>query len=298
LHLPPGVGPEPVRVVFMGVWEELSARAAELAVRTLLAIAVAAVIILAGRLVRPLVRRGLNRAGRPSRTRVFTALYTFVVVVCAVLVALTLAFPSVRVVDVLASLGIVSVAVGFAFKDVLENLLAGVLLLLRDPFRSGDQIRVGSHSGTVEGISVRETLLRTFDGDRVLIPNAAVYTSVLEVSTHYPVARIAFRLNLPADTDLPRAVVAIRGAISTVARPDAPDSDVVLVGIDRGALELEVRLWTGSRRDQRTATTDAALTQVIDQLAKAGISLDEPRAVLLHPSDTVTNIIGTDEGSR
>lgn len=198
---------------------DVLARGGELVVRVLVAVVVAAVVIAVGRAARPLVRRALRRRNRPSHTRVFTALFQVVVVVVAVLLAATLAFPSVRVVDVLASLGIVSVAVGFAFKDVLENLLAGVLLLLRDPFRSGDQIQVGDHEGTVEGVTVRETLLRTFDGELVLIPNAQVYTSPLKVSTHYPFVRVSFRLNLDPASDV---VVVTAAALPVLRDASAP----------------------------------------------------------------------------
>lgn len=181
--------PAASRESFVLVLQDVLARAGELAVQTAVAVLVAMVVLGVGLALRPLVRRVLARGGRPSRTRVFTALWTTVVVVVAVLLPATLAFPSVRVADVLASLGIVSVAVGFAFKDVLENLLAGVLLLLRDPFRTGDQIQVAGYEGTVEGVTVRETLLRTYDGQQVLIPNAQVYINPREVRTHYPHAR-------------------------------------------------------------------------------------------------------------
>ncbi|WHP61425.1 mechanosensitive ion channel [Arthrobacter sp. KFRI-F3372] len=190
-------------------------------------------------LLRPFVQRRLQKQERPSRTRVFTALYSLSVAVFVVLVPITLVFPSVRVVDVLASLGVVSVAVGFAFKDVLENLLAGFLLLLRDPFKSGDQIKVAGYEGTVEGITVRETLLRTTDGERVLIPNAHVYTGALVVQTHYPTVRLTFRLLVDphANPDLIRTTVT--QALTPLNAEGAPPPDVVLRGAREGALEIE-----------------------------------------------------------
>lgn len=76
----------------------------------------------------------LNRRGRPSYTRVFSGLFRVRRHPRRKSVRLDVAFPSFRVADVLAIFGIVSVAAGFAFRDTFENLLAGVLLLLRDPF--------------------------------------------------------------------------------------------------------------------------------------------------------------------
>lgn len=206
-----------------------------------------------------------------------------VVVLGAVLLVATLAFPSVRVVDVLASLGIVSVAVGFPFKDVLENLLAGVLLLLRDSFRSGDQIRVGDHEGTVEGVTVRETLLRTFDGELVLIPNAQVYTSPLTVGTHYPFVRVSFRLDLTPDSDLGAITTAALPVLQSACEPDAPAADVIAVGAKSGALQVEFRLWTASPRAARTAALHRVVPRTLAALTRAGVQLDEQRLVLVEP---------------
>lgn len=263
------------------ILDDVLARGGDLLVRTTAAIIVAAVIIGIGMLCRPLLHRRLQRQGRPSRTRVFTALYRVVVVLGGILLATTLAFPSVRVADVLASLGIISVAVGFAFKNVLENLLAGVLLLIRDPFKSGDEIRVAGYEGTVEGVTVRETLLRTFDGERVLIPNAQVYTGSLEVSTHYPTVRIGIRLAFEPSTDADRVRTVITAALVDLSAPDAPPPQVVFVGAESGALDTEVRLWARSDRGSRTAMVDAAVPVILEALGNAGIELDQPQTVLI-----------------
>jgi len=124
--------------------DELLNRAGELAVRIGVATAVIVLFAVVARLLTPVVRGVLDRRRRPSYTRVFSGLFRVVLMLVGSLVALTLAFPSVRVADVLAIFGIVSVAAGFAFKDTFENLLAGVLLLLRDPFKSGDQVTIAA----------------------------------------------------------------------------------------------------------------------------------------------------------
>lgn len=95
----------------------------------------------------------------------------------AVLIASVIIFPSVKPSTVISSLGIGSVAIGFAFKDILQNLLAGILLLINRPYRRGDQIVVKDYEGTVEHIQSRATLIKTYDGRRVIIPNSDVYTS-------------------------------------------------------------------------------------------------------------------------
>ena len=90
------------------------------------------------------------------------------------LVALSVALPTFRPGDVVQVLGISSVAIGFAFRDILQNILAGILLLVTQPFRIGDQIVTGTHEGTVEDIQTRATFIRTYDGQRVVIKHQLV----------------------------------------------------------------------------------------------------------------------------
>ena len=268
------------------IGSDIAARAVELTTRLVLFVALACVVIAVGRLVRPLVRARLARRNRPSFTRVFTALYGTVVAIVSVLLAATLAFPSVQMVDVLASLGIVSVAVGFAFKDVLENLLAGVLLLLRDPFKSGDQIRVGEFEGTVEGITVRETLLRTHDGQRVLLPNAQVYISPLEVLTHNPHTRISFPVQLDADADVDTARTALIAALSAVpVVASQPAPDVIVTGLGVGELTVECRLWTAAPRAALTAARDRAIPVALEALRRADIPLASGELLIRYSDD-------------
>jgi len=74
-----------------------------------------------------------------------------------VLLAGVVAFPGLNLGDIIAALGLGSIAVGFAFQDIFKNFLAGILLLLQEPFRIGDQIIVAGYEGTVEQIDIRTT---------------------------------------------------------------------------------------------------------------------------------------------
>ena len=124
------------------------------------ALAVLVVGWVAGAMTRRLVRPQLRRRRAPSFSAVVSKLIGWAVGVAGTIVAVTIAFPSVQPVDVLAGLGVFSIAAGLAFQDILSNLLAGLLLIFRQPFVSGDQIAVGEHEGTVEEISIRETSIR------------------------------------------------------------------------------------------------------------------------------------------
>ena len=115
-------------------------------------------------LVGKVLVRVLKAAG--TRTRLdetladlLSRLLSFVVTVLGFFVAAVVIFPAFRPGDLITGLGITSVAIGFAFKDILQNFFAGILILWRRPFVVGDQIRVKEFDGTVEAITTRSTRL-------------------------------------------------------------------------------------------------------------------------------------------
>jgi len=79
----------------------------------------------------------------------------------------------------IAGLGLTGFALGFALKDVLSNLLSGIMLLLYRPFNIGDQIEMGEHAGVIETIRMRDTLVRADDGRLIIIPNTKLITEVV-----------------------------------------------------------------------------------------------------------------------
>ncbi|HEY9404857.1 MAG TPA: mechanosensitive ion channel domain-containing protein [Pyrinomonadaceae bacterium] len=76
-------------------------------------------------------------------------------------------------------LGLTGFALGFALKDVLSNLLSGIMLLLYRPFNIGDRIRMGEYEGMIETIRMRDTLVRAGDGRLIVIPNTKLITEVV-----------------------------------------------------------------------------------------------------------------------
>ncbi len=91
-------------------------------------------------------------------------------------IALSIVIPTFKASDLIQLLGISGVAIGFAFRDILQNFLAGILLLLTEPFQINDQIIFKNFEGTVENIQTRATTIRTYDGRRIVIPNSELFT--------------------------------------------------------------------------------------------------------------------------
>ncbi len=139
------------------------------------------------------------------------------------LVAAAIAFPSVNAADLFGVLGIGGVAIGFAFRDILQNALAGILILLTRPFRIGDQVVAGGYEGTVEDIQVRATTIRTYDNRRAVIPNTALFTDKVLVNTAFEKRRLSVRVGIGNGDDIAEAKrvveAAARGAEGVLADP-------------------------------------------------------------------------------
>lgn len=239
-----------------------------------IALAVLATFILMGRLLRPVVRRRLARSRTPSFSRVFARLTSATMTLVGFLVAVAIVFPSVRPVDLLAGAGVLSVAAGFAFQDILQNLLAGILLLFRQPFRGGDQIELGDVAGTVEEINIRETVIVTYDGRRVLIPNAKVYSDIITVQTARPSTRSHFVVGIAYESDIDAAREVALEALRAVdgVRPD-PLPEVLSVELATSTIDLEVLFWCDPHQLEMRRVHSRAVQAVKEAFDAHGIEM-------------------------
>ncbi len=241
-------------------------------------VGVAIGVIVAGWLLGRLLRSGLKSLLKRNHTDSFATVmsklagYGFVTV--AVLFGITVVFPSIAPVDLLAGLGFFSVAIGFAFQDILENLLAGVLLLFREPFHSGDQVEVNGHLGTVERITIRETRLKTFDGQRILVPNADVYKNAIRVQTAFEQRRMAFIVGVAYEADLAEARRVIQEAMAdTEGVIDDPAPEAFVTELGAATVNFQARFWTKSPQHDALETQDRVIENVKNALDEAGIEM-------------------------
>lgn len=162
-----------------------------------------------------------------------------------IILACILAFPGFSLASVVALLGLGSVAIGFAFQDIFKNFLAGVLLLLQEPFSLGDQIIVSDFEGTVEEIALRSTQIRTYGGEQVVMPNSIVFTSPVQVLTARPQRRTDLAIGVDYNTPLPKAVDVLFQAVQGVEEVgQAPSPEIDIVGFGDSSIDLMVRYWT------------------------------------------------------
>ncbi|MGE3539032.1 MAG: mechanosensitive ion channel family protein [Candidatus Tectimicrobiota bacterium] len=202
--------------------------------------------------------------------------------------ALVILFPSFKVADVVQLLGIGGVAIGFAFRDILQNFLAGLLLLLTEPFRLDDQIIVGNFEGTVEEIQTRATLIKTYDGRRIVIPNAQLFTGAVTVNTAFAQRRLEYDLGIGVNENIDHAKSLILEAIRSVDGVlQKPAPDVLVVKLADFSVQLRARWWiTPPRRADVLALQDQVLAAIKTTLNTHGVDLPFPTQQILWHDQT------------
>lgn len=257
----------------------------------LIGVVIFVVFLFIARLIRSSVVSLAERAGQPKGIAlVFSRIASWVVLGVGLLVALTVIFPTLTAASLFGALGVSGVAIGFAFKDIFQNLLAGILILITRPFRIGDQIVTGSNEGTVEDIQVRATLLRTYDNRLVVVPNSDLYTNRVTVNTAYEHRRLSVAVGIGYGDDIAEAK---RLILDTIAKIDDvlkdPAPSVLVDSLGDSSVNLNVRFWIDPpKRREAVETQDQVLEQLKSVLMAAGIDLPMPTQQILFHDQTET----------
>jgi small-conductance mechanosensitive channel len=248
------------------------------ATRLLPNIVVAFVLILIVWFLAKGIERAINhtasRQNRNNLGEVLGSLIRWAVFCLGFLVAMTIVIPSLKPADLIAGMGIGSVAIGFAFKDILQNWLAGLLILFRQPFRVGDAIKVGGYEGTVEHIESRATILKSYDGQRYVIPNSDLYTDTVTVITAYENRRNQYDFGIGYDDDAEQAIDVIRGVIARVSGVlQDPAPQAFVWGLDASWVTIRARWWTASQGPDYLQAYVTILAEVKKALDAKGIDM-------------------------
>jgi small conductance mechanosensitive channel len=237
-----------------------------------------------GFLARKIIRRRTSRKQRDNLGEVLGGFVRWMIIILGYLLGATIVIPSLRPGDLIAGLGISSVAIGFAFKDILQNWLAGLLILLRQPFENNDQIKVNDFEGTVERIETRATIIRTYDGERILIPNSEIYTNALLVKTAHDKRRSQYDVGIGYGDGIENACEVILNAVKSVAEVERdPAPDVLPWDLAASWVAIRVRWWTHSRRADVVQVHAKVILAVKNALDEAGIDMPfETQVHLFH----------------
>ena len=230
---------------FVDLWN----RIVKIGPEWLVALAVIVVAWILARLLRKLVQKVVGRTSTEGHIDILIARGVEAVII-AIGVILALSEVGMSLSVAMAALGLASVGIGFALKDILGNLLAGVILLVQHPFTIGDQVRVGEQEGTVENVRVRDTQVLTYDGERVFIPNQTVFNSPIINYTSTPTLRNDIRIGIKYAEDIEKArQIAVKILSTSVGTKNQP-RPLVLVESEEEYVALILRFWVESDRNR------------------------------------------------
>jgi small-conductance mechanosensitive channel len=223
-----------------------------------------------------------SRKHHQNLVTVFRRVGSALILFLGFMVAMIIAVPSFTPGKLIGALGIGSVAIGFAFKDIFQNLLSGILLLLSEPFRIGDQIISGNFEGTVEDIQIRATTIRTYDGRKVVIPNSQLYTSTMTVNTAYSQRRLEFDVGIGYENniiDAQRVILSVLKAAPTVSKLAEPS--VIATALADSSVVLRVRWFIDDgTQTNRVASINEVIILVKKALEESNISIPFPVTTL------------------
>jgi small conductance mechanosensitive channel len=217
--------------------------------------------------------RSATRKRRQNLGVVFSRLAGAGTILLGLLIAISIVAPSFQASDLIKVLGIGGVAIGFAFQNILQNFLAGLLLLWAEPFRIGDEIKLDAYEGTVEEIQTRATIIKTYDERRVVIPNADLFTHSVIVNTAADIRRWEYDFNVKGNFDLAEVKSGIVSDVQklpgTLSEPRPEVLVMELVDLDSNALKLRILWWTKAPRQHQMLTSyDAVLTAIRQTLER------------------------------
>ena len=205
------------------------------------------------------------------------------VIAFGLLVMLSIIFPSFRPSDLIQLLGIGSVAIGFAFHDLFQNFLAGLVLLLTAPFHIGDQIIVQGYEGTVEDIAMRATTIQTYDGRRIVIPNTDLFTNSVTVNTAFEKRRLEYQISIGYEDDIDQTKHIILEALPTIEGVlREPSTEALVVALADSGVVIRVYWWTREHSNTHILhQQDRVLCMLKDRLITGGITLYPTQQILV-----------------
>lgn len=222
-----------------------------------------------------------KRGMRTSLKDLINQLLSIAIWVTGLLIATVVAFPGMTPSKALTVLGLGSVAIGFAFKDIFENFFAGILILWDYPFDRGDFITCGDLTGEVKQITIRNTLIRKLDGELAVVPNASLFKNNVDVLTSQPQRRVRIICGVAYDEDVDQSRDVIKQAVQSCETVHGKRTvEVFAKEFADSSINFEVAWWAGSKPLDIRRSRDEVVTAIKRDLDGAGIEIPFPYRTL------------------
>lgn len=246
------------------------------------------VAIVVGRVLQAVVQRLLTNDDTDSEiTHFAAAALRNLVLLAGIIYALSVL--QVRLGPLLGAIGLGGLAIAFAAQSILANFFASLLLRTRRPFKRGDQVVLGDQEGTVETVNFRTVVLRTFDGERALVPCDEVLSNTIINLTARGRRRTTLEVGVAYETDLAQAVEVLEAAVPEVEGVlDEPTVHAFVMEMADSGVVIALQFWHHPEMMQMwQVRSDVGIAAHV-ALGEAGIEIPFPQQVVrFRPSDDV-----------
>lgn len=192
------------------------------------------------------------------------------------------------VTSLLAGVGVVGLALGFAFQDIASNFMSGVIMAIRRPFELGETVETGGVMGNVERVNLRATVIRNFGGQLVIIPNKDVLQNPIINYTRSGARRVEIPVGVGYESDLEQVREVAREAMRGLPGIDeSEDIDVIYTGFGGSSIDLEVRFWLDLHDDQASylEAKSLGIMSIKTAFEEAGIGIPYPIRTIQVPAE-------------
>lgn len=214
---------------------------------------------------------------RASLQELVETIVRLVIWIVGLMSTLTILLPGLTPASLIAGLGFGAVAIGFAFQDIFENFMAGILIMIREKMRIGDYIECEGVEGIVESIALRETHVRRNNMELTIIPNSILFKNPVKILTDQEKRRHEIIAGVSYDTDLEVAKDVILKAVQSAEQVDPEERiDVFACEFNSSSVDFKIRWWSGSKPRAMHESRDNVIRAVKRALDDAGIEIPFP----------------------
>lgn len=261
-----------------GLIDNLIAMLPQLLIAVLLLVVVAFLVRIADKVICRVMKRAKLRESLRDLGRIAVRVGLWF---AGIMIAATIVFPNFGPGQLIATAGLASIAIGFAFQDIFENFFAGILILWNFPFENGDFIEVDGLMGRVEDVEIRMTRIRKTDGELVLVPNATIFKNKVTVLTNRPHRRLELAVGIAYGEDVAEGRRVILEAVKgcDTVQNDAPP-EVLATAFGASSIDFDVIWWCNAKPIDERRSRDQVVEAIKKALDDAGIEIPYPYRTL------------------
>jgi small-conductance mechanosensitive channel len=242
----------------------------------LIALAAFALVVFLGILIARLRQPWERLAPNTFVAEIYRQLVRITFVVLGIVIALDILNATALLSTILGAAGIIGLALGFAVRDTVENFIASVMLSFRQPFRPNDTVEINGDIGKVIRLTSRATILLSFDGNHIRIPNATVFKSRVINYTQNPERRFMFTMTIAREADL----YATRNLMEETVQAlpfvlQEPAAQVWIEAMQPAGIDMVVTGWVDQTETSIVRAKGEALRQVKLAIQNAGVVIPD-----------------------